>query len=74
MHSAFKKGIKLLSEPESDSVWSQGQSLANLRERAFEDWKGTEVPKNATQLKPIIDKLINKVIIIAFWLIPANTM
>jgi hypothetical protein len=74
MRSAFKKGVELLSEPESDSVRSQGQSSGNLRECASEDWEGIGVPKNATQLKPVIDKLMDKAIIIAFWPIPANAM
>jgi hypothetical protein len=66
MRSAFKKGVELLSEPESDSVRSQGQSLGNLRECASEDLEGIGVPKNATQLKPVINKLMDKVIMIAF--------
>jgi hypothetical protein len=66
MRSAFKKGVELLSEPESDSVRSQGQSSGNRRECASEDLEGIGIPKNVTQLKPNINKLMDKVIIIVF--------
>ena len=62
MCSAFRRGLELLSELESDSV--QGQSLGSLRESSFEDLKGIGVPKNVTQLEPVISKLMHKVIII----------
>lgn len=69
MRSAFSKGVELLSErcePESksDTVRSQGQSSGSLRECATEDLEGIGVPKNTTQLKPVIKKLMRKVIII----------
>lgn len=67
MRSAFRKGVELLSErcePESDTVRSQGQSSGSLRDCTSEDLEGIGVPKNATQLKPVINKLMRKVIII----------
>ena len=62
MCSAFRRGLELLSEPESDSI--QGQSSGSLRESSFEDLEGIGVPKNVTQLEPVISKLMRKVIII----------
>ena len=69
MHSAFRKGVELLSkrckpESESDTLQSQGQHSGSLRECASEDLEGIGVPKYATQLKPVIKKLMRKVIII----------
>lgn len=61
MHAAFRRGIELLSEPESNSV--QGQSSGILREYSSEDVEGIGVPKNVTQLKPVISELMRKVII-----------
>ena len=68
MHSAFKRGVELLSEPESDSVQYQGQategpSRSSSSSEHIEGING--VPKNATQLKPIINELMHKVIMIA---------
>jgi hypothetical protein len=77
MRSAFRKGVELLSErcePESDTVRSQGQSSGSLRECTSEDLEGIGVPKNATQLKPFINKLMRKVIIIVILPIPANAV
>jgi hypothetical protein len=62
MRSAFRRGVELLSEPELDSVQSQGQRS----KAAPKNMKGINgVPKNATQLKPVIDKLMQRVIAIA---------
>jgi hypothetical protein len=62
MRSAFRRGLELLSEPESDPV--QGQSSGSIRESSPEDLEGIGVPKNVTQLEPVISKLMRKVIII----------
>jgi hypothetical protein len=66
VQSAFRRGVELLSEPESDSVQSQGQTVEGHSKSTFEHIEGIgKVPKNAPQLKPVIDKLMRKVIIIA---------
>jgi hypothetical protein len=66
MHSAFRRGVELLSEPESDSSQSQEQTVENPRESASERMEGSGgVPKNVTRLKPVLDKLLRKVIMIA---------
>jgi hypothetical protein len=68
MRSAFKRGIDLLSEPESHSVQSQGNSAGGESSTlpAPECREGAiRVPKNVNQLKPLIDKLMCKVIVIA---------
>ena len=67
MRSAFWRGVELLSEPKSGSVQSREQPFTvenppYIPERA-ESIFG--VPKSVTQLKPVIDKLIRKVIIAA---------
>jgi hypothetical protein len=70
MRSAFRRGVELLSEPESDSVQSEGKSAGKS---ASEQMEGIDrVPKNVAQLKPIIDKLMCKVIVIAVWPVSAN--
>ena len=62
MRSAFRRGVELLSEPELDSAQSQVQRSKS----APKDMKGINgVPKNVTQLKPVIDKLMQRVIAIA---------
>jgi hypothetical protein len=64
MRSAFRKGVDLLSEPESDSVQSQGKNIK--RESTSKRMEGiSRVPKNVTQLKPVINKLMRKVVLIA---------
>ncbi len=67
MRSAFKRGVELLSKPESDSIQCQGQA-AEGPSRSLSSSEHIEgingVPKNATQLKPIIDELMHKVIMI----------
>jgi hypothetical protein len=64
MHSAFWKGVELLSEPESDSVQSEGQNLET--ESTSKRMEGIgRVPKNVTQLKPVVNELMRKVIMIA---------
>lgn len=68
MCSAFKRGVELLSEPESDSVQHQGQAAegSSRFSSSYEHMEGISgVPKNATQLEPIIDELMRKVIMIA---------
>jgi hypothetical protein len=66
MHSAFWRGVELLREPESDSVEGQGQTVENRGKSTserMEDISG--VPKNVAQLKPVIDQLMSKVVVIA---------
>ena len=73
MHSAFWRGIEVLSAPESDSVQSQTQMVEDSGKSVSEHMEGAgKVPKNVTQLKPFIDQLIRKVIVILFRPILAN--
>jgi hypothetical protein len=66
MRSAFRRGAELLSEPESGSVQSQGQTVETSGKSAAEHIEGIGgVPKNAAQLKPVINELMRKVIMIA---------
>jgi hypothetical protein len=66
MRSAFWKGIEFLSVPESGTAQSQEQTIENPGKSACEHIEGMSgVPKNVTQLKPVIDKLMRKVITIA---------
>ena len=62
MRSAFRRGVELLSELELDPVKSQGQSSKSVTEN-MEGING--VPKNVTQLKPVVNRLLHKVISIA---------
>ena len=67
MRSALRKGVELLSKPESDSVVVkiQGKTVGNPSKSASEHVEGVGwVPKNVTQLKPVIDELVRKVIMI----------
>ncbi len=67
MHSTFRRGVDLLSETESDSVQSQGQTVKSPSKSTSEQtsMEGvSKVPKNVAQLKPVINKLIIKVIMI----------
>jgi hypothetical protein len=64
MRSAFWRGIEVLSVPESDSVESQTQMVEESGKSVSERMEGAgKVPKNVTQLKPVIDQLIRKVAI-----------
>ena len=64
MRSAFKRGIELLSEPESNSVQSQGKPVEGSSKSASENMEGiVGVPKNVTQLKPVFNELIRKMMI-----------
>jgi len=68
MHSGFCRGIELLSTQESGSVQSQEKVVESPPKSASEhmgDISG--VPKNVTQLKPILGQLMHKVIMIAIW-------
>jgi hypothetical protein len=66
MRSAFWRGIEHLRAPESDSVQCQGKTAENSGKSASEHMEGISgVPKNVTQLKPVIDKLMRKVIMFA---------
>jgi hypothetical protein len=66
MRSAFRRGVELLSEPESDAAQSQGKAIENPGKSAFEHMEGIgAVPKNTIELKFVIDKLMSKVIVMA---------
>jgi hypothetical protein len=63
MRSAFARGIELLSEPESSSAQSQEQTVESPSKSASEHMEGISgVPKNVTQLKPVINELMRKVV------------
>lgn len=65
MHSAFWRGIERLRAPESDSVQSRGETGEHSGKSTSEHIEGISgVPKNVAQLKPVIDQLMQKVIII----------
>jgi hypothetical protein len=67
MHSAFWRGIEVLSAPESDSLQSQMQMVEDSSKSVSECMEGaSKVLKNITQLKPVIDQLIWKVTTIPF--------
>jgi hypothetical protein len=73
MRSAFWRGVELLSEPESDSVQSRGRPVESPSKSASKHMQGINgVPKNATQLKPVIDKLVCKVIVITIRLVSVS--
>jgi len=73
MCSAFKRGVELLSEPESNSVQSQMKTVENPSKSASEYLEGISgIPKDVIQLKLVIDKLMRKVILIAICPVPAD--
>jgi len=66
MHPAFCRGIELLSTQESGSIQIQGKAVEAPPKFALEHMEGISgVPKNITQLRPILDELMRKVIVIA---------
>lgn len=66
MHSAFCRGVELLSAKEPGSVQSQGKAVENHPKSASEHVEGISgVPKNAAQLEPVLDELMRKVITIS---------
>jgi hypothetical protein len=66
MQSAFWRGIERLRAPDSDSVQCQGETAENSGKSTSEHMEGIRgVPKNVTQLKPVIDQLMQKVIMTA---------
>lgn len=66
MRFAFRRGVELLNELESDTVQSQGQTIEGCSKSTSEHMGGIgRIPKNAAQLEPVIDKLMRKVIMIA---------
>ena len=74
MRSALRKGIELLSAPETDSVRSQVRTVQNSGKSASENMKAIGgVPKNVAQLKPDINKLMCKVTLIVICLVSADT-
>ena len=74
MRSAFWKGAELLSGPKSSSVQSREQpfTVENPPSTSEHMESMLGVPKNVTQLKPVIDKLIRKVIMAAIWRVLAT--
>jgi hypothetical protein len=62
MRSAFRRGLEILSDAESGSVQSQGKPGKSVPKH-IDGICG--VPKNVAQLKPVFDKLMQKVIAIA---------
>lgn len=75
MRSAFKRGVELLSEPEPDPVHSQGRTVESHSKSASGNIEGSGgVPKNVTQLKPVFNKLMQKVILPAICPVSANVM
>jgi hypothetical protein len=64
MHSAFQRGVELLSELKSSAVqsWEQPFMVENPLSTSEHMKSICGVPKNVAQLKPVIDKLICKVI------------
>jgi hypothetical protein len=73
MFSAFRRGVEILNDRESDSVQSQGNPMGNPGKPEPESMEGIGVvPKNLTQLKSNIDKLMQKVIAIAIRPVSAN--
>ena len=60
MRSAFRQGIDILNEPESNSARKVTENPSKSASKYAEgiNW----VPKNATQLELVIDKLMQKVI------------
>ncbi len=66
MRSAIWRGVELLSNSEPDSVQSWGQTVESPSKSASEHMENIGgVPKNVTQLKPVISKLMHKVVTIA---------
>jgi hypothetical protein len=64
MHSAFWRGIGLLSEPESDPIQSRGKTVEKPGKSELEVKGISGVPRNVTQLKPVINELMRRVIVI----------
>lgn len=65
MRSALSRGVELLSEPELGSVQTQEQTEENPGKSSSDNKEVIGgVPKNAAQLKPVLDKLKRKVIIV----------
>jgi len=63
MRSAFWRGVDILSASETDPAQSQGQTVESPGRSASEHMEAiSRVPKNVTKLKPVIDKLMRKVI------------
>ena len=64
MNSAFRRGIELLSTPESGAAESQGKTVESPGSSASGHMESMGVvPKNVAHLAPVIDKLLRKVII-----------
>jgi hypothetical protein len=78
MRSAFCRGVELLSASEPGSIQSRGQVVESSPKSAsghLEDISGvTGVPQNVTDLKPVIDQLMRKVITIAVQPVSANSI
>ena len=66
MRSAIRRGLEILNEPELGSVQSQGKTAESAYASASEHMEGIGwIPENVTQLKPVIDKLMHKVNMVA---------
>ena len=65
MHSAFRRGVELLSAQESNSVKSQGKTAGSLGSASEHVGGNSRVPKDAAQLEPVINELMQKVSMIA---------
>ena len=75
MHSAFRRGIELLSASESGPVQSQGQTVDNHLVSGSQHIEAISgVPKNVKQLQPVIDELKRKVSMIVIWSLSANAI
>ena len=75
MHSAVRRGVELLSGLESSTVQIQGQAIESSSKSASGHIEDIDkIPKNAAQLKSVINKLMENVIMIAIWQLIANTM
>jgi hypothetical protein len=75
MRSAVKRGVELLSRLESSTSGSQGEAIESSSKNAPEYIENIDkIPKDVAQIKSVISKLMQNVIIIAIWQLVANTM
>jgi hypothetical protein len=63
MHSAVRRGVELLSGLESSTAQIQGQVIESSSKSASGHIEDIDkIPKNAAQLKSVISKLMENVI------------
>ena len=75
MHSAVRRGVELLSGLESSTVQIQGQAIESSSKSASGHIEDIDkIPENAAQLKSVISKLMENVIMITIWQLIANAM